>query len=113
MADLRAFLAFLKEKFPEDVVTIPDAADPDFEVTAINRELEKALNPLVIFPEVRGLSSSGFRHFLLVAKRCSREQVEQIILRLKAEEITILLVEQNANMALEVAEYAYVLETGA
>jgi len=103
----------LKEKFPEDVVTIPDAADPDFEVTAINRELEKALNPLVIFPEVRGLSSSAFRHFFLVAKRCSREQVEQIILRLKAEEITILLVEQNANMALEVAEYAYVLETGA
>jgi branched-chain amino acid transport system ATP-binding protein len=40
------------------------------------------------------------------------DQVEQIILRLKAEAITILLVEQNANMALEVADYAYVLETG-
>ena len=40
------------------------------------------------------------------------DQVEQIILRLKSEEITILLVEQNANMALEVAEYGYVLETG-
>jgi branched-chain amino acid transport system ATP-binding protein len=40
------------------------------------------------------------------------DQVEQIILRLKAEQITILLVEQNASMALEVADYGYVLETG-
>jgi len=40
------------------------------------------------------------------------DQVEQILLRLKREEITILLVEQNANMAMEVADYAYVMETG-
>jgi len=40
------------------------------------------------------------------------DQVERIILRLKEEKITILLVEQNANMALELADYAYVLETG-
>jgi branched-chain amino acid transport system ATP-binding protein len=40
------------------------------------------------------------------------DQVEQIILGLKAERITILLVEQNASMAMEVADYAYVLETG-
>jgi branched-chain amino acid transport system ATP-binding protein len=40
------------------------------------------------------------------------DQVEQIILRLKTEQITILLVEQNASMALEVADYGYVLETG-
>lgn len=40
------------------------------------------------------------------------DQVEGIILRLKEEKITILLVEQNANMALELADYAYVMETG-
>ncbi len=38
--------------------------------------------------------------------------VESILLKLKEEKITILLVEQNANMALDVADYAYVLETG-
>jgi branched-chain amino acid transport system ATP-binding protein len=38
--------------------------------------------------------------------------VEQIILKLKEEKITILLVEQNANMALGVADYGYVMETG-
>jgi len=40
------------------------------------------------------------------------EQVAQIVLELKRQEITILLVEQNANMAMELAEYAYVMETG-
>ena len=41
------------------------------------------------------------------------EQIFQIILRLKQErDLTVLLVEQNAAMALEVADYAYVLETG-
>jgi branched-chain amino acid transport system ATP-binding protein len=40
------------------------------------------------------------------------DQVEKIIMRLKEEKITILLVEQNANMALELADYAYVMETG-
>ena len=40
------------------------------------------------------------------------EQVLEIIAALKKKGITILLVEQNANMALRVADYAYVLETG-
>ncbi len=40
------------------------------------------------------------------------DQVEDIIVSLKKRRITILLVEQNANMALRVADYAYVLETG-
>ncbi len=40
------------------------------------------------------------------------DQVEDIISRLKERGLTILLVEQNANMALRVANYAYVLETG-
>jgi branched-chain amino acid transport system ATP-binding protein len=39
--------------------------------------------------------------------------VEKILLKLKEERITFLLVEQNANMALDIADYAYVMETGA
>ena len=40
------------------------------------------------------------------------EEIFQIIRTLKAEGRTILLVEQNAQAALEVADHAYVLETG-
>jgi len=40
------------------------------------------------------------------------EEIFGIIEQLKAEGRTILLVEQNAQAALEVADYAYVLETG-
>jgi branched-chain amino acid transport system ATP-binding protein len=40
------------------------------------------------------------------------EEIFAIIAGLKAEGVTILLVEQNASAALEIADYAYVLETG-
>ncbi len=41
------------------------------------------------------------------------EQIFQIIVRLKQEQnLTVLLVEQNAAMALDVADYAYVMENG-
>lgn len=40
------------------------------------------------------------------------EQVFAIIRKIKATGVTILLVEQNANMALEVSDRAYVLNTG-
>ena len=40
------------------------------------------------------------------------EEIFSIISDLKREGITILLVEQNASAALDVADYAYVLETG-
>ena len=40
------------------------------------------------------------------------EEIFRVIADLKAEGTTILLVEQNASAALEVADYAYVLETG-
>lgn len=40
------------------------------------------------------------------------EEIFAIIADLKHEGITILVVEQNASAALEVADYAYVLETG-
>lgn len=40
------------------------------------------------------------------------DQVEGIIASLKREGITILLIEQNANMALRVSDRGYVIETG-
>ncbi len=40
------------------------------------------------------------------------EKIFKVIEMLKEEKITILLVEQNANLALEVSDRAYVLETG-
>ncbi len=67
---------------------------------AIARAL--ALNPkMVLFDE----PSLGLAPILV-------DQVEKILLKLKEERITILLVEQNAGMALDIADYAYVMETG-
>ena len=40
------------------------------------------------------------------------EQIFDILERIRAEGTTVLLVEQNAAMALELADRAYVLETG-
>jgi branched-chain amino acid transport system ATP-binding protein len=40
------------------------------------------------------------------------ERIFEVIARLKAERVTLLLVEQNARMALEVADRGYVMETG-
>jgi branched-chain amino acid transport system ATP-binding protein len=40
------------------------------------------------------------------------EEIFTIISALKADGTTILLVEQNASAALDVSDYAYVLETG-
>src|SRR5690606_19373173 len=40
------------------------------------------------------------------------ESIFELLQKLNKEGITILLVEQNANVALEISDYAYVLETG-
>jgi branched-chain amino acid transport system ATP-binding protein len=40
------------------------------------------------------------------------EEIFQIIKEINREGVTILLVEQNANMALQTAQYGYVMETG-
>ena len=40
------------------------------------------------------------------------KEIFNVIKKLKTEGVTILLVEQNAKMALSVADYAYVIETG-
>lgn len=40
------------------------------------------------------------------------ESIFELLQQLNKQEITILLVEQNANIALEISDYAYVMETG-
>jgi branched-chain amino acid transport system ATP-binding protein len=40
------------------------------------------------------------------------DRIFGVIARLKSEHVTLVLVEQNARMALEVADRAYVMETG-
>ena len=40
------------------------------------------------------------------------EEIFRIIEEINKEGVTILLVEQNANMALQTAQYGYVMETG-
>ncbi len=40
------------------------------------------------------------------------QDIFRIIKTINEEGITVLLIEQNANMALKIADYAYVLETG-
>lgn len=40
------------------------------------------------------------------------EQIFKVVREINAQGVTVLLVEQNAHMALQVAHYAYVLETG-
>ncbi len=40
------------------------------------------------------------------------EEIGRIILEIKARGVPVVLVEQNAEMALEIADYAYVLENG-
>lgn len=40
------------------------------------------------------------------------EEIAQVILELINQELTVLLVEQNAQLALQIARHAYVLETG-
>jgi branched-chain amino acid transport system ATP-binding protein len=39
-------------------------------------------------------------------------EIFNIIRRIREDGVTILLIEQNARMALKIADYAYVLETG-
>jgi branched-chain amino acid transport system ATP-binding protein len=40
------------------------------------------------------------------------EQIFRVIQDINAQGVTVLLVEQNAHMALQIAHHAYVLETG-
>ena len=47
-----------------------------------------------------------------IAPMLTRSIFEQIVAINKQRGITILLVEQNANLALQVSQYGYVLETG-
>lgn len=40
------------------------------------------------------------------------QEIARVVLELISQQLTVLLVEQNAQLALQIADYAYVLETG-
>ena len=53
--DLRSFLTFLEENYPEHVYHVKQEVDPVFEVTALLAKLEKEKRfPVVIFDNVKG-----------------------------------------------------------
>ena len=63
----------------------------------------------VILP--RGLVLEGLDDSKKLTEK-KRERLFDIIKEINRQGVTILLIEQNANMALKIADIAYVLETG-
>lgn len=101
----------------------------------INEDLEKIYNLFPILKarswQLAGTLSGGEQQMLAVGRSLmSRpkimmldepslglapiivQNIFDIIKRINSQGVTILLIEQNANMALKIADYAYVLETG-
>ena len=71
MTDLRNFLTFLKERHPEELIVMEGNVDPDYEITAIIKEVERRTNPAVIFPKVRGSQFPIVTNLLGSRKRMS------------------------------------------
>ena len=112
------------------------------EITAANEErkqIEKDLDWVYeLFPRLKerswqagGTLSGGEQQMLAVARAlmCKPKlimmdepslglaplvvkDIFEIIRQINAQGVTVLLIEQNANMALKIADFAYVLETG-
>ena len=66
------------------------------------------MNTETIAAIATAMSSSG-----IGIVRISGDEAFDIIKKINADGVTVLLVEQNANKALSIANRAYVLETGA
>ena len=47
-----------------------------------------------------------------VWRRCSSQQIRDIIVDINQQGTSVLLIEQNATMALSIADYGYIMETG-
>ena len=67
----------------------------------------------LIMSEVRASAAAVYTTNLVKGAPILVDQIFEIIQELHASGVTLLLVEQNAQMALSVANRAYVLETGA
>jgi branched-chain amino acid transport system ATP-binding protein len=87
----------LRERFKQNSGTMSGGEQ---QMLAIGRALMTRPNLLLLDEPSLGLAP------LLVA------EIFQIVLDLNADGVTVLIVEQNANRALEIAHRAYVLETG-
>ena len=83
-------------------------------------EIEKDLQWVYsLFPRLKernwqyaGTLSGGEQQMLAVGRALMVQQIFDIIKEINKAGVTILLIEQNANMALKIADKAYVLETG-
>jgi UbiD family decarboxylase len=54
--DLRSYLDLIKQKYPEDFITVSREVDPAYELTAVAVKLEQELKrrPIVLFEKVKG-----------------------------------------------------------
>jgi len=54
MRDLHEFIDFIKRDYPEEILTIDEEVEADYEITAIAMESEKGKNQMLLFNNVKG-----------------------------------------------------------